>query len=271
MKLPGVARGVGSAVLTSSVMARVAVTPAVELAAKVAPVVDLFEAAAPAVVVQRANSAEDLLRCRQLLFSQYAAKGYLETDPARAKPAGTFHGDQSHASPAARSRGQTFFVEAADGSVVATGALIRDTAAHVSRFAENFGLPLDKSVPDELAALRNELGPTAKIAELGGVAAVGETSGLASVKVLKALRRGGPESHPVTALFNALHLHAKAQGVTDLVMGVHPTHAGFYQRLGFRERSPVSGGPRADYLGLQNAEVVLLHGKIDEVSLTLQR
>lgn len=269
MKIACVAKGVGSAVLASTTAARVAVVPAVELAKKAAPVIDLFEST-PALV-QRANSTEDLLRSRQLLYTQYAAKGYLETDPVRAKPAGTFHGDQSHSSPAARRRGQTFFVEGEDGSVVATGVLIRDSAAHVSRFAENFGLPLDKSVPGELAALRNELGPSAQIAEFGGVAAVGETSGLASVKVLKALRRGGPESHPVTALFNALHAHAKAQGVTDVVMGVSGLHAGFYERLGFRERAPVSGGPRADYVGLQNAQVVLLHGKIDEVSLKLAR
>ncbi len=271
VKLLTAVRGVGSA---GSVArgARAAAASEVSLAAKLAPVADAFESTTPRVMlVQRAVSKDDVARCRQLLFSSYVTKGYLEPDPVLAKAAGTFYQDQTHASPAARRRGQTFFVEAEDGTVAATGTLIRDTPQHVSRVAKNYGLPLDASVPEELETLRRELPPGSKLAELGGLAAGADSSGLASVRVLKALRGGAPESHPVTALFEAAKRHARAQGVTDLVMGVHPTHAKFYERIGFRECKPLLGGARADYTGLQNAEVVLLHAKVDEISLSLYR
>ena len=221
----------------------------------------------PALRVQRAVSPEALLSCRHFVYRSYLAKGYLQQDVVKAKAAGTYHADQTHASPAARARGQVYFVESAPGELAATGTLIRDTPLHGSRFVRNGGLPLDKSLPRELFALRTRLGPGAVLAELGGLASSTSSVGGSQMQVLRAMRRGEAHTQPLTALFDELQRQAEAQGVTDLVVGVHPTHANFYERLGFTTQPLLSHRPGAE--GLQNAEVVLLHGKTRELSTDL--
>jgi len=220
----------------------------------------------PALPVLRALSPEALLRCRQLVYRSYLAKGYLELEPTTARTAGTYHHDQTHASPAARARGQVYFVES-EGAVAATGTLIRDTPMHGSRFARNGGLPLDTPLAREMFALRTRLGPNAVLAELGGLASSTASSGGSQMHVLRAMRRGESHTQPLTALFDAMRRQAELQGVSDLLVGVHPTHTNFYERLGFVKVPLLSHRP--GYEGLRNAEVVLLHGKTRGLSTDL--
>ncbi len=223
--------------------------------------------------IRRANTTAELTACRKLVYRYYDAKGYLEADVALARLAGTFHGDQTHASPLARRRGQVFYAADGLGSVLATGTVIRDTRAHVSQAAAHFGLPLDSVVPAEMSALRQKLGPGAVLAEMGGLAAVAPSGppGAMSTNVLRAVRTGAAHADPLTSLFATMLEHSRLQGVTDLVVGVHPTHARFYQRMGFHDRSSVGWHAVPVYAGLKNAAVVFLHAKVAELGLAVRR
>ncbi len=241
--------------------AKRAVPPPLQLVPKTtsyarAQPLDQFIAAPKVVEVNRAQTAAEIEACRTLVFTSYEGKGYLMPEGPAARENGTYHRDQTHASPAARRRGQTFFVQDEGGTIITTGTLVRDTAAHVSKKAAAFGLPLDKASPAQMAIIRQRFGSKAVLGEVGALASSAQATSGFALEMLRALRRGELRSHPVTALFLAIAKHVDAQGITNVVVGVNPTHALFYAKMGFTQLEGSAG-----YEGLQNAAVVVLHTK----------
>ncbi len=217
--------------------------------------IDSFAPAVPEKLeVKRALSSSELLRCRELVYEAYAQKGYLLEDTFEARRGGTFHSNRTHASPAARRTGQVFFVESAPQVVAATGTLIRQGPGDLST------LPLWKPVKAELIKLSQSLGPDAVLAEMGGLASTGQGSG-----TLRALRTGVWDGDALTTLFAGMHANAQAQGITDLVIGVHPSHTGFYRRLGFTAVGATVQEGLPDYAGLQHAALALLHAPLEDM------
>ena len=210
-------------------------------------------------VAGRAVSEFQKFCCRKLVFEFYRRKGYLLPDAEAARKAGTYFDDETHTSLIGRRRGQVFHAKLTDGELVATSMFVKDTGQHVSKAAKNYGLPLDKTMPAELARLRAAAGPRAVFGEIGSVASTGVNENAHSVAVLRAIRRRDWSLSPLTAIFSQMYQHARQQGITDAVIGVHPTHKLFYEKLGFAEVA----SQRPQYVGLQGADVVLLHAKLE--------
>lgn len=129
-----------------------------------------------------------------------------------------------------------------DTSVV-VGALDDQVVSTLTIMHDNDGLPLDSVYGNELNALRDE---GRQLLEVGLLA-----------------DRRDKMSRCISAIFQLIrfpYFNAKLSG-RDMLAGVHPHHAGFYQRtIGFEP-----WGPAKEYPRVNRQPVVLLRVNIDEV------
>jgi hypothetical protein len=168
-----------------------------------------------------------VLRAWGLVYESYRHVDIIAPNPHH------IHTNQHAASPSA-----AVFVGELNGQTDTTLTAIHDSEA---------GLPLDAVYPTELATLRNS---GRQLSEIGLFADRRESIGRSLNALLDLIRLAFYYTHRSDA--------------TSIVIGVHPHHAGFYQRLlGFE----IYGDVRS-YAAANGKPVVLLHLPMRERLMT---
>lgn len=165
-----------------------------------------------------ASTLHDVITAWRLVYESYRHTDIIAPNPHH------IHTNQQAASPAA-----AVFVGELNGQTDTTLTAIHDSDA---------GLPLDAVYPAELGALRNR---GRQLSEIGLFADRRESIGRSLNALLDLIRLAFYYTHRSDA--------------TSIVIGVHPHHAGFYQRMfGFDIASDVRS-----YEAANGKPVVLMH------------
>ncbi|MFA9480087.1 hypothetical protein ACERK3_17570 [Phycisphaerales bacterium AB-hyl4] len=164
-----------------------------------------------------AGTADAVIEAWRLVYRSYRRAGLIASNPANLHSLPEIIGPQT---------------------MVACGRLGTEVVSTISSYTDGpTGLPLDQVYPDELTQLRRR---GRRLAEIG----------------LLADRRENP-SRTLNSLFDLMRfgvLYDIHCGMDDTVIGVHPRHAPFYQRMiGFE-----IAGPERSYATVNDQLVVLL-------------
>jgi len=170
-------------------------------------------------VARQVRDRCELEQALRLVHDNYVRRGYMGPEPSGIRLS------VFYALPNTRT-----FVAVLRGEVVATMSLFCDSP---------LGLPADKLYREEICRLR---GQGHRVGEVG---------------MLADRRRSLGRSMPVLLQIMKVVFHAiRETELSDVVITVHPKHAGFYTRLlGFFERY----GPEKTYREVGGAPAVLLH------------
>jgi hypothetical protein len=158
-----------------------------------------------------AASFNELNQAYKLIYKEYAARGYCSEKSSQ------MHFNHYCVLPETRT-----FVLSRDEVMVGTISLVPDSPC---------GLPMESLFPDEIQGLRDANRKLAEVSLLSLSKEEFHRKGfsLGNVKKLKASFQ----------LFGAMLHHAYANGITDLVIAVHPKHEALYRYLSYEIIGPV--------------------------------